>query len=147
VLDPKGFERLFVNRFPRPLFPSWLRRGGCGSGLFTEFMKVADLPNKWRADAASLRRYAASVHADIVEHLAAELQAVIREETAEELTLKSAASESGLTYSAIQKMVANGVLENLGSKGDPRVRRGDLPKKVAAHRRGIASEVLVKKAG
>ena len=47
----------------------------------------------------------------------------------EELTLGDAAEVSGYSYSAIQKMVAGGELLNLGDKGNPRVRRGDLPKK------------------
>ena len=50
----------------------------------------------------------------------------------EELTLRDAAEESGYSYSAIQKMVANGELSNLGDKGSPRVRRGDLPRKPIA---------------
>ncbi len=47
----------------------------------------------------------------------------------EELTLSDAAEESGYSYSAIQKMVASGELSNLGDKGNPRVLRGDLPRK------------------
>ena len=47
----------------------------------------------------------------------------------EQLTLRDAAVESGYSYSAVQKMVASGELENLGDKGSPRVRRCDLPKK------------------
>ena len=50
----------------------------------------------------------------------------------EELTLGDAAEESGYSYSAIQKMVASGELSNLGDKGNPRVRRGDLPRKAIA---------------
>ena len=50
----------------------------------------------------------------------------------ETLTLRDAAEESGYSYSAIQKMVASGELTNLGDKGSPRVRRGDLPRKAIA---------------
>ncbi len=50
----------------------------------------------------------------------------------EALTLGDAAEESGYSYSAIQKMVASGELSNLGDKGNPRVRRGDLPRKAIA---------------
>ena len=50
----------------------------------------------------------------------------------QELTLGDAAEESGYSYSAIQKMVASGELSNLGDKGNPRVRRGDLPRKPIA---------------
>lgn len=46
-----------------------------------------------------------------------------------QLTLQEAAAESGYSYSALQKMVAGGELENQGDKGSPRVHRCDLPKK------------------
>ena len=54
-------------------------------------------------------------------------------------TLEQAAVESGYSYSALQKMVADGELMNVGKKGAPRIRRGDLPKKAARPRRPVAS--------
>ena len=48
---------------------------------------------------------------------------------AEALTLEKAAAESGFSYSALEKLIRRGELPNLGQKGRPRVRRGDLPRK------------------
>ena len=61
----------------------------------------------------------------------------------EELTLSEAADETGYSYSAIQKMVRAGELENLGGKGSPRVRRGDLPKKPTSSSKGDGGPDLV----
>ena len=58
----------------------------------------------------------------------------------EPLTLTQAAEESRFSYSAIQKMVASGESENVGGKGNPRVRRGDLPKKAKQPRRSHGPE-------
>lgn len=67
----------------------------------------------------------------------AELQSLL-----EALTLEAAERESGYGYSALQKMVADGRLENVGVKGRPRVRRCDLPKKGGTSHVGIAEMVL-----
>ena len=61
--------------------------------------------------------------------LLADLEAALTTETLAALTLEQAAEESGYSYSSLQKRVASGDLENVGAKGSPRVRRGDLPKK------------------
>jgi hypothetical protein len=116
-------------------------------GNAPDHMRVMDLATKWRADAATLRRYAATAHAELVESLAAELEAVVREEALEELTLQCWAEEHRLSYSAVQKMVARGALENVGTKGNPRVRRGDAPKKARLRQRSIAHVALLRRAG
>ena len=64
--------------------------------------------------------------------VADEIEERARAHALEELTLRDAVEESGYSYSAIQKMVASGELSNLGDKGNPRVRRGDLPRKPIA---------------
>src|SRR5688500_7915434 len=92
-------------------------------------MTVAALVSKWRAIAVNFRTYCASPYAELIEQLAAELEAVVREQELEELSLEAAERESGYSYSALQKMVASGKLANVGEKGRPRVRRRDLPKK------------------
>ncbi len=65
----------------------------------------------------------------MAESYAQELETALRECELEELTLQGAADESGYSYSAIQKKVADGELQNVGDKNRPRVRRGDLPRK------------------
>lgn len=83
----------------------------------------------WRKDAATFRKYGAVAVAEVIEAMCAQLEAHIRERELEALTIDEAAQESGYSYSAIQKMVSSGELENVGRKHAPRVRRGDLPRK------------------
>ena len=87
------------------------------------------LATSWRGQAAALRRYGADAQAAVLEQCAEDLETTLRETQVESLTLEAAASESGYSYSALQKKVASGELSNVGSKNCPRVRRGDLPRK------------------
>jgi hypothetical protein len=109
---------------------------------------TATLAERWRADAKVLRQYGATSQADDLEARATELEEFERERTLEALTLEQAAMESGYTYSALEKMVRRGELENIGKKGQPRLRRGDLPRKARAPSRRLsggpelAAEVL-----
>ena len=66
------------------------------------------LAQRWRDEAALLRRRAASPQAEVLESCAAELEAWARERELQALTLDQAAAESGYTYSAIEKMVRRG---------------------------------------
>lgn len=50
-----------------------------------------------------------------------------RERGEDELTLTQGARACRKSYSWIQKRVAAGEIPNVGKKGKPRVRRGDLP--------------------
>jgi hypothetical protein len=70
-----------------------------------------------------------AAHATLLESCADDLETVLRERELEALTLKEASQESGYSYSALQKMVANNTLANVGDAYRPRVRRGDLPRK------------------
>jgi hypothetical protein len=99
------------------------------------------LPARWRADADILRRRGAVPQAEALESCAVELEAFEQERQLEAfeqerqleaLTLEQAVIESGYSYSALEKMVRAGQLQNVGIRGKPRVRRGDLPRKVIA---------------
>jgi hypothetical protein len=94
-------------------------------------MSAAELSlvQRWRDEATLLRRRAANLQADVLESCAAELEAWTRERELEALTLDRAAEETGFSYSALEKMVRAGKVANVGRKGAPRVRRGDLPSK------------------
>lgn len=89
----------------------------------------ADLADRWRADAAVLRRYGATPEAEQLEARADELEAAERDAGAEMLTLGQAAEESGYSKRRIRELVAEGAVPNAGRKGAPRVRRGDLPRR------------------
>jgi hypothetical protein len=108
------------------------RRTAAGLTRFhhEEQVTLTDLASRWLEDAAVLRRRGAEQHAAVLESCAADLDAWARERDLEALTLEQAERESGYSYSALQKMVAAGRLQNAGEPHRPRVRRGDLPKKV-----------------
>lgn len=87
------------------------------------------LADRWRAEATVLRRRGALSQADVLESCGAELQEYERERQLEALTLDQAVTESGYSYSALQKMVSDGRLPNVGTPHRPRIKRGYLPKK------------------
>ncbi len=66
-----------------------------------------------------------------MEDVASELEAVLREHELEALTLEQAVAESGLSYSALEKALRQHRLPNAGTKGAPRIRRRDMPRKGA----------------
>lgn len=113
-------------------------------------MTVPELLERWRADVELLRRRGAALQAEVLLGCAEELEQQQREDALEALTLEQAARESGYTASALDKQLREGKLANVGRKGAPRIRRGDLPKKsgrvsqpegiadLALHRRGTA---------
>jgi hypothetical protein len=88
-----------------------------------------ELVEQWRDEAEFFRRRGQEALAGMAESYAAELETTLQEHAMEELTLQEATQESGYSYSALQKMVANSELQNVGEKHRPRVRRCDLPRK------------------
>jgi hypothetical protein len=88
-----------------------------------------DFGAELRKDAGMMRQYGIDGPAAILEACAARFEARLREWELQALTLEEAAEESGFSYSALQKKLSTGELENAGVKGSPRVRRGDLPRK------------------
>jgi hypothetical protein len=80
----------------------------------------------WREQAA---RYEADGQpgAALLRRVAGELEATVRAQRVETLTLQQAAEETGLSYDTVQRRVATGRLPNVGRRGAPRVRRCDLP--------------------
>lgn len=108
----------------------------------------ADLPARWRAEAARFRAYGAEPQAVTLEACARELEEIIRAATFETLTLEQASHESGLSYSALEKAVRTGRIPNAGEKGKPRLFRKDLPRKGTtppAHELGLAGKVIARR--
>ncbi len=100
------------------------------------------LAERWRAQAAILRLRGADPQAATLESCAADLETYERERELEAITLTQAAAESGYSYSALQKMVGQGIIPNAGKPHSPRLRRGDLPKKPGALRGDLADRIL-----
>ena len=101
-------------------------------------MSAALLLDRWRAEVEILRRRGAQSQADVLASCAVELEEFERARAFEALPLAQASAESGFSYSALQKMLADNELPNVGRKGKPLVRRGDLPRKA---RRGTSPDL------
>lgn len=91
--------------------------------------RVEALIERWREYIETLKRCGAKEPAIALANYASELEAALREEEFEALTLSEAVAESGLSYSSLEKRLRSGALPNVGRKGSPRIRRGDLPRK------------------
>ena len=96
--------------------------------------RILDLASEWLTRATMLREYGAEGQAAAIEACANELTDAIRAWQEEPLTLEEAVAESGYSYSTIQQRVAAGEIANAGTRGRPRVRRYDLPRKAPTPR-------------
>jgi len=91
-------------------------------------MTPKELSERWRSDAETLASYDERLAAVARRH-ADELDASLASLADDVLDLKAAAKASGYSTDRLRHMIADGDLPNVGRKGAPRVRRGDLPKK------------------
>ena len=98
--------------------------------------KFTRLAAGWRQEAEILRRNQATALAKVKEDCAEQLEIWEREYQLAALSLPDAVKESGVSYSALQKMLADGRVLNVGEKHRPRIRRGDLPRKAGRLPRG-----------
>ena len=89
-------------------------------------MSLEQLAADWRTQAAGYDRDGLGAAATMLRRVAGELEAALRAQAAEELSLAEAAAEAGVAYSTMQRKVAAGVVRNVGTKHRPRVRRADL---------------------
>ena len=90
---------------------------------------LPDLAARWREEAGLLRGYGASEAAATAElHAQQVIEAVKRAED-EELTLEEAAVASGYSKRRLSELIKEGTLSNVGARGRPRLRRGDLPRR------------------
>lgn len=106
-------------------------------------MTAHPLTDRWRQEAALLRRHGAIEAATTKELCADELAVYQVERGLEHLTLVEAASESGYSAAHISRMLAEGRMENVGVENHPLVRRGDLPRK-APPRPALGPDLVAK---
>ena len=108
---------------------TWQLKSGSGTGDL--LMNTAlDLARKWREEALVLEeRYLDSRAAELFRLHPRELEEAVQDAEEEVLTIAEAAATSGYSLDHIRHQVAEGKIPNLGVKGSPRVRRGDLPLK------------------
>jgi hypothetical protein len=112
---------------------------------------------QWRTDAALLRQYRNHQQAEWLEDRGAELEAVLEGQNGDLVSLVEGARLSGYTADHLGRLVRRGVLQNFGRLNAPKVRRGDLPRKltlpgrhanpqlVGASKRQVAQAILTSK--
>ena len=106
-------------------------------------MTRTELLTRWAQRAAEFQRVTAMVDGHLViSELIAELETLFREEESETLTLEQAADNSGYSVDHLARSLRSGAIPNAGRKGQPRVRRGDLPRKPAALRNEMHEPIL-----
>lgn len=88
------------------------------------------LSDRWRQRADQLEPYAPAA-ATAFRACADEFDAQARHDAEAVLTIHEAAVASGYSPEHIRHQIAAGALKNVGKKGRPRVRAGDLPRKAA----------------
>ncbi len=119
---------------------TWQLKSGSGAGDL--LMNTAlDLARKWREEALVLEeRYLDSRAAELFRLHARELEEAVQDAEEEVLTIAEAAATSGYSVDHIRHQVAAGKITNMGVKGAPRVRRGDLPLKPGPRERATARD-------
>jgi hypothetical protein len=106
-------------------------------------MTRAEFVCRWAQRAEELGRLSASVDGRrLISEFLAELERLFREEESEMLTLEQAAEYSGYSADHIARSIRHGSIENVGQRGRPRVRRGDLPRKSGALRNEMPDPIL-----
>ncbi|HEX5178491.1 MAG TPA: hypothetical protein VFW04_04125 [Gemmatimonadaceae bacterium] len=95
---------------------------------------LAQLLTAWRARAGELREYGGDASARALEHCADDLEAALRAELGEALSLDAAARESGYSVDHLARLIREGAIPNAGRKHSPAIRRADLPHKAGALR-------------
>lgn len=93
---------------------------------------LTDLPATWRDKAGVFRLHASEPLARAYEACAGELEAKpLAQDREAPLTLSEAAEASGYSADHLGRMVRQGTIPNVGRHGAPRIRLGDLPRKLA----------------
>ena len=86
----------------------------------------------WMAEADALSRRGLAEPARLMRSMATELGERATEWADQPVTLREAAEFGGYAYSTLEHRVRAGELPNAGEKGNPRLRRRDVPLKAEA---------------
>ena len=96
-------------------------------------MTRSELVQSWLARAQQFKRLSAMVDGHrLISEMITDLELLFREEESEILTLEEAAKWSGYSSDHLARSLRRGAIPNAGRKGQPRIRRGDLPRKPGA---------------
>ena len=90
---------------------------------------LRDLAEAWRGDAVRLRTWGCDGQARILERCADELDAHADAVADATLSLEEAAAECGYSVAHLRRLVAQGVLPDVGTNGVTALHQRDLPYK------------------
>lgn len=94
-------------------------------------MRSVDLVSKWTAKREDWSRFKAQVDGVAVcDELLEDIAAVIATSQNTVLTLRKAAEVSGYSEDHLGRQVLQGKIPNAGRKGSPRIKAGDLPRRI-----------------
>ena len=92
-------------------------------------MTTPDLIHAWRTEAERMRARGIAQPAAIIESLADELEAHLRNAGHESVGLTEGARLSGYSADHLGRLIRDGEIENVGVKNAPKIRIMDLPRK------------------
>ena len=92
-------------------------------------MTITERIRIWRSDAAVLRDYGDERAADLLERLAAELEADLQDGATEMVDLSAAVKLTGYTRGHLRRLLLEDKLRNVGTPDDPAFLTSELPRK------------------
>jgi hypothetical protein len=91
---------------------------------------LRDVVDRWRSEQRHLAQLGAQVDAaSLIGQILDDVEGSTVADANEELSLPSAAAESGYSSNHLSRLVRDGRIPNAGRPGAPRIRRADLPRK------------------
>jgi len=90
---------------------------------------LINLAETFRREADLLGSWGATAQAAAAEHAASRIERALMTWRNEVLSVADAATESGYSEAHLRRLLAACRIENAGSRGRPRIRRADLPRK------------------
>ena len=108
---------------------------------------AADMLARLRAELAVFQRWHAEPYVTAIQRMIDDWEAMTAAESEQEYTLTDAAALCGYSADHLGKLVRDGMLRNYGRSGSPRVRRGDLPKRLTRARSDLRSGADVSTVG
>ncbi len=91
------------------------------------------LHTRWRQKARLFREHGHEATARAYEACSSELETALHTDADDLLNLQEAARESGYSADHLGRLIREGKIPNAGRRNAPRVRRRDLPKRIAAN--------------
>lgn len=92
-------------------------------------MTITERIRSWRHNAAVLRDYGDDRAADLLERLAAELEADLHDGATEVVDMSRAVEMTGYTRGHLRRLLVAGKLRNIGTPDEPAFLSSELPRK------------------